>query len=80
MITVSAQGTYMVNGRQLLDERPETLEATIRSVAGDKLGGRVTVSADADASHQAVVTAMDIAGRLGYAEINIATVRPGKDQ
>jgi biopolymer transport protein ExbD len=34
----------------------------------------VTISGDAQASHQAVVTAMDIVGRLGYVEIRIATV------
>lgn len=79
IITVSAQGTYMVNGRQLLDNRPETLDAAIRSIAGNNLGGRVTVSADAEATHQAVITAMDIAGRLGYAEINIATVKTGDE-
>jgi hypothetical protein len=27
--------------------------------------------------HQSVVTAMDVAGRLGYARINIATVHDG---
>ena len=77
LISVTAQGTYVVNGRPLLDSRPQTLEKAIRVLAGDDLGGRVTVSADADASHQAVITAMDVAGRLGYVEINIATVKPG---
>jgi biopolymer transport protein ExbD len=76
-ISVTAQGTYLVNGRSLLDNRPETLESAIRVLAGEDLGGRVTVSADAEASHQAVITAMDVAGRLGYVEINIATTKPG---
>jgi biopolymer transport protein ExbD len=79
-ISVTAQGTYLVNGRQLLDNRPETLERAIRMITEDRLGDRVTVSADAEASHQAVITAMDVAGRLGYVEINIATVKPGKEQ
>jgi len=77
VISVSAQGTYLVNGRQLLDNRSETLDKAIRSLAGDNLGGQITVSADADASHQSVITAMDVAGRLGYVEINIATIKPG---
>jgi len=77
VISVSAQGTYLVNGRPLLDSRPNTLESAIRVLAGDQLGGRITISADADASHQSVITAMDIAGRLGYVEINIATIKPG---
>jgi len=77
VIAVTAQGTYLVNGRPLLDNRPETLEKAIRVLAGDDLGGRVTVSADAEATHQAVIRAMDVAGKLGYVEINIATVKPG---
>ena len=75
VISVTAQGTYLVNGRVLLDTRPATLEAAIRMLAGDNLGGQVTVSADAQASHQSVITAMDVAGKLGYTEINIATVQ-----
>jgi biopolymer transport protein ExbD len=34
----------------------------------------LTISADADAKHQHVVTAMDVAGRLGFTRISIATV------
>ena len=34
-----------------------------------------TLNADAAASHQSVVTAMDVAARLGFAEVRIATVR-----
>ena len=37
----------------------------------------VTIRADARAMHQSVVTAMDVAGRLGYRQINIATVHDG---
>ena len=76
VVAVTAQGTYLVNGRVLLDNRPETLEAAIRMLAGEDLGGKLTVSADAEASHQAVITAMDVAGRLGYVEVNIATRNP----
>ncbi len=79
VISVSAQGTYLVNGRQLLDSRTETLKSAIRVLAGKNLGGKITVSADADASHQAVITAMDVAGQLGYVEINIATIKPEGD-
>ncbi|MCG8369756.1 MAG: biopolymer transporter ExbD, partial [Proteobacteria bacterium] len=34
----------------------------------------LTISADANAKHQQVVTAMDVAGRLGFTRISIATV------
>jgi biopolymer transport protein ExbD len=79
VISVTAQGTYLVNGRALLDNRPVTLESAMRMLAGDNPGHQITVSADAEASHQDVITAMDIAGRLGYVEINLSTVQPGSN-
>ncbi|MBT8423292.1 MAG: biopolymer transporter ExbD [Gammaproteobacteria bacterium] len=75
VVAVTAQGTYLVNGRLLIDARAETLEDAIRKLEGEERDPRITISADAEATHQAVVTAMDVAGRLGYSEINIATVR-----
>lgn len=75
-ISITADGAYRVNGRPLVDSRPGTLAAAIRKLASEAdLTGSVTISADAQASHQSVVTAMDVAGRLGYKEISIATVR-----
>jgi len=76
VVSVTAQGTYMVNGRALLDNRPVTLESAMRMLAGDHPGNQITITADADASHQHVITAIDIAGRLGYVEINLSTVPP----
>jgi biopolymer transport protein ExbD len=78
-ISISATGDYRVNGRPLVDNQPSTLAAAIRKVSEDAGStASVTISADAQATHQSVVTAMDIAGRLGFSEISIATVRsPG---
>ena len=36
----------------------------------------VFVRADASATHQNVVTALDVAGQLGFVKVNIATVTP----
>jgi biopolymer transport protein ExbD len=75
-ISISAGGDYRVNGRALVDNQPATLAAAISQlVDGLDSAPSVTISADAQASHQSVVTAMDIVGRLGFSEISIATVR-----
>jgi len=79
IIAVTAQGTYLVNGRTLLDNRPETLRAALQKTRGDRELSRITITADADASHQSVVTAMDAAGQLGFVEINIATILPEQE-
>ena len=74
-ISVTGKGEFRVNGRALVDSRPETLEAAIRKIMPGVRGRHVILSADGRASHQDVVTAMDVAGRLGFFEVRITTVR-----
>jgi len=73
-ILITEQGVYYVNGRELVNSRPATIRNALRRVAGGDYTLPLTISADANARHQYVVTAMDIAGRLGFVQINIATV------
>jgi biopolymer transport protein ExbD len=73
-IMITANGTYLVNGRELINNRPETLRNALQKVSAGKSNLPLTISADANARHQHVVTAMDVAGRLGYTQISIATV------
>ena len=78
-IVIGADGGYRVNDRALVNRSPETLRAALEQMAGADRGQALTIRADARATHQAVVTAMDIAGRVGFAQVNIATVnqQPG---
>lgn len=73
-VTISQSGTYAVNGRQLVNSEAGTLRSAIERVIGDERDVPVIIRADATATHQSVVTAMDVVGRLGFAEVNIATV------
>jgi len=73
-IDVTAAGGYRVNGRALINNSAETLAAALGKVAESDRALPVTVRADARATHQSVVTAMEVAGRAGYRQINIATV------
>jgi biopolymer transport protein ExbD len=75
-ITITQKGSYLVNGRELVNSERRTLRAAIERLMGDKRDVPVFIRADAAASHQSVITAMDVAGRLGYVKINIATVTP----
>ena len=78
-ILITADGSYRVNDRALVNRSPDTLRAALEKVAGGSRGQALTIRADARATHQAVVTAMDIAGRVGFAQVNIATInqQPG---
>ncbi len=73
VITVTADGAYRVNERTLINSSPDTLRAALLKEAGTDRGP-ITIRADARSTHQAVVTAMDVAGRLGFSQLNIATV------
>jgi biopolymer transport protein ExbD len=73
VITVTAEGGYRVNERPLINASPDTLRAALLKETGSDRGP-LTIRADARSTHQAVVTAMDVAGRLGFAQLNIATV------
>ena len=74
VITISAQGSYRVNGRALVNSERATLSAALRQVAGGTHEEPVTIRADARATHQSVVTAMDVAAKQGFTQVNIATV------
>ena len=73
-IMITATGTYLVNGRELINNRAETIRNALQKVSAGNSRLPLTISADANARHQHVVTAMDVAGRLGFTQISIATV------
>jgi biopolymer transport protein ExbD len=73
-IMITQAGSYLVNGRELVNTERRTLRAAIERLAGEKRDLPVFIRADAAATHQSVVTAMDVAGQLGFVKLNIATV------
>lgn len=74
VITITAQGSYRVNEQMLVNNQRDTLATALMQLAGGSTEQPVTIRADARASHQSVVTAMDVAARLGFSQVNIATV------
>jgi biopolymer transport protein ExbD len=79
-IIVTQSGSYLVNGRELVNSERRTLRAAIERLTGDQRDQPVFIRADAAATHQAVVTAMDVAGQLGFTHLNIAAVTPPEAQ
>ena len=75
ILSVTEAGGYLVNQHELINSSPETLRAALLKEAGTNRAMPVTLRADARATHQSVITAMDVLGRLGFAEINVATVK-----
>ena len=78
-VMITATGVYLVNGRELINNRAETIRNALQKVSDGDNTLPVTISADADATHQHVVTAMDVVARLGFTKVNIATVSDSDD-
>ncbi len=75
VVTVSATGAYLVNGRELINSSADTLRSAIlKSTTPAARSAPVTIRADGRATHQAVVTAMDVLGHMGFTQMNVATV------
>jgi biopolymer transport protein ExbD len=76
VVTVTQSGSYRVNDRELLNSSREVLQRAIAELAGESRDQRVVLRADGRATHQSVVTAMDVLGRMGFAKLDIATIPP----
>lgn len=75
-ISVSEGGAYAIDGRTLVNSELSTLMQGLEEVAlGDRDVALILI-ADAEASHQSVVTAMDAIGKSGFSRLSIATRQP----
>lgn len=73
-LLIDGKGTYYINGREVLNNRPETLiQAMSEALDSYQEIPPLIISADATTNYQAVVTAMDIAGRLRLTNVSMAT-------
>ena len=76
-VMVDAEGRYFIDNNEVLNPSLETLKEAITQVTGDDRERAVVLRADALTPHQAVVTAMDALGQLGFERLSLATT-PGK--
>jgi len=75
-VLINAEGGFAVNGRSLINKQLNTLKAAIDEVAEGDNQRPLIITADANTPHQAVVTAMDAAGQLGFVKLSITTKDP----
>ena len=80
-VLISADGGYSINGKPLVNKKMETLLAGLQelSTAEDNSKTPFVITADAEVPYQAVIQAMDAAGRQGFVNITMTTKRPGND-
>jgi biopolymer transport protein ExbD len=73
-IAISADGVYSLNNQLLpKNDLPSLIEALQKESSGDT-SLPLSISADGKTPHQAVITAMDAAGKLGFSHLRMTTV------
>lgn len=70
-VAIDAGGQFAVNG-QVLSSSAD-LSSAVLAVAGENRDLPFIITADGKAPHQAVVTAMNLAGQLGFRNLGIGT-------
>jgi len=70
-VAIDAGGQFAVNG-QVLSSSAD-LSSAVLAAAGDNRDLPFIITADGKAPHQAVVTAMNLAGQLGFRNLGIGT-------
>lgn len=75
---VNAQGRYFVGDREVLRDDVRSLKATIAEVGGSDRERPVMLRADARTPYQAVITAQEALGQLGYRHILLAVATPSE--
>jgi biopolymer transport protein ExbD len=79
-ILVARDCSFSINGRGLVNASIETLVQGLEVESGGDHSLPILLIADAEATHQSVVTAMDGIGQSGFTRLNIATQRPQQSE
>ena len=72
-ILITQEGGFWVNGVALINRKQRTLRSAIDKVSKGDIAIPMVITADSASPHQSVVTAMDVAGQLGFSRLSITT-------
>lgn len=78
-VTIDAQGHYYINQKAVVGTGPKAVRAAILAEAGSRRNLPIILRADARSSNQSVVTVMDVAGQLGFTQLQILTIKPSAE-
>ncbi|MCL5041239.1 MAG: biopolymer transporter ExbD [Gammaproteobacteria bacterium] len=78
-LLIAANGDIAINDRALVDNRIATLKTALQRESGGNTELPVVITADANTPHQAVITAMDAAGQLGFNRLRLTTMEAEAD-
>lgn len=75
-ILITAEGHISIDDRGLTKTDVESIKAALQEVSGGDSSRPLSITADGNTPHQAVVRAMDAAGQLGFAKLSLTTQLP----
>jgi len=78
-ILIGKNGDYTINGKSLVNRQLKTLMKALEEVSLGNSELPLMITADANTSHQSVVTAMDAAGKMGFVHLKITTKQPDEE-
>jgi len=72
-IVIAKDGSFVIAGKQLRDADASTVQKALAAAIGSERDQPVVLRADGETPHQAVITAMDAARKLGISKLTFAT-------
>ena len=75
-IFIGSTGKFTINDKDIINTQIDTLLRALREAAGDDNEPRVIITADKNATHQSVMTAMDAARQMGFIHITFSAIKP----
>lgn len=79
-IVIDARGRFFVDGKELTNTDPRSISNAIQKATVGRKDRQVLIMGDAQANYQSIITAMDIAAKLGLVKISLATSKPLEQQ
>lgn len=72
-ISITREGNFAINGVALINREQSTLRSAVGKVSEGDTSIPLVITADSATPHQSVVTALDVAGQLGFSRLSITT-------
>ena len=72
-ILITREGDFEINGVALANREQRTLRAAIGKISEGDTAIPMVITADSATPHQSVITALDVAGQLGFSRLSITT-------
>lgn len=74
-LTITSDGKYVLNNQQLVSAQKRTLISAVTGLVAKKRDMPFIITGDGNAPYQAIMTALDTAGELGFTNVRFAAVK-----